>query len=391
MHILFVHSHKFVKSKDAYYTKGQLPYELFKNRYLKNFEKVTVCARVVDNVSIKNLNRSDGKNVVIKKLPDLSVIKKRKTKIKSTKNILRKEIEKADILVARMPSINAHLAIKIALKNNKPFVVEVVGDVFESLWNHGSLIGKLIAPFKDLQYKKSIKKSKYTIYVTEKKLQQRYPSKKNAYTINASNVELEATPYSVLNERIKREKNKKSNILKIGLIGSFASKYKGIQNGIDLISLLNKQNISAELHILGDGDNRWLIERAEKLEVSNNIYFHGLLPTGPLVLEWLDKLDLYIQPSLTEGLPRALIEAMSRGLPAVGSKVGGIPELLEKDYLSIPGNSEDLFNKVLNLTQNDKLMIEQSEMNFKKAKEYSSEVLRERRDKYWKNIIKKEF
>ena len=53
-------------------------------------------------------------------------------------------------------------------------------------------------------------------------------------------------------------------------------------------------------------------------------------------------MDIYIQPSLTEGLPRALLEAMGRGCPAIASQVGGISELLEASCLHRPGDAEGL-------------------------------------------------
>lgn len=390
MNLLFIHSHKFIKSGEKYYTPGQLPYEVFATRYLQNFENVTVCARVLEKNFTKKMNRSDGKNVIVKKLPNLSVIKKRKTNIKLTNEILTNEIKKADFIIARMPSGYSNTAIKIAQQQNKPLIVEVVGDVFESLWNHGSVLGKILAPIRALQHKKSIKKSKYTIYVTEKNLQEKYPSMKNACTINASNVEVSRTSESVLHKRIEKEKERYQNNIKIGLIGSFATKYKGIHNGIDLIAFLIEKGITAELHVLGSGENIWLKERAEKLGVLKNVHFHGLLPTGEPVLEWLDELDLYIQPSLTEGLPRALIEAMSRGIPAIGSNVGGIPELLEPNLLHEPNNSKDLVDKVLSLINNQTKMLKQAERNFNKAQEYSVEVLRERRNAFWEKVLKKE-
>ena len=49
------------------------------------------------------------------------------------------------------------------------------------------------------------------------------------------------------------------------------------------------------------------------------------------VFEWLDTIDLYVQPSLTEGMPRAAIEAMSRGCPVVVSDVGGLKNLVDKN------------------------------------------------------------
>lgn len=63
------------------------------------------------------------------------------------------------------------------------------------------------------------------------------------------------------------------------------------------------------------------------LRVAEQVVFAGSLPHDA-VFSWLDGLDLYIQPSTVEAMPRALIEAMSRGLPCLASEVGAMPELL---------------------------------------------------------------
>lgn len=67
---------------------------------------------------------------------------------------------------------------------------------------------------------------------------------------------------------------------------------------------------------------------AGRLGVADRVTFVGTVPAGAAVRAHLDAADLVVVPSRTEGLPRALIEAMARGLPAVGTTVGGIPELL---------------------------------------------------------------
>lgn len=66
--------------------------------------------------------------------------------------------------------------------------------------------------------------------------------------------------------------------------------------------------------------------------VADRVVFKGQMKHQQ-VLEWIDSLDIYIQPSMQEGLPRALIEAMSRACPAIGSSTGGIPELLPSDAI----------------------------------------------------------
>jgi glycosyltransferase involved in cell wall biosynthesis len=55
---------------------------------------------------------------------------------------------------------------------------------------------------------------------------------------------------------------------------------------------------------------------------------------------------LFVLPSLTEGLPRALLEAMARGLPAIATRVGGVPELLPSECLVPPGDTGALEKKI---------------------------------------------
>ena len=105
------------------------------------------------------------------------------------------------------------------------------------------------------------------------------------------------------------------------------------------------------------------------------------------VFEWLETIDLYVQPSLTEGLPRALIEAMSRGVPALGSRVAGIPELI---------NSEMLFNNSKNRVKEIELILKnlsknklraQAIYNYNVAKEYHADIINKRREAFMKNFI----
>src|SRR5690625_2483554 len=208
MKLLFVHSHKFKHYKGLFYSEGQLPYELFQSRYLTNFEKVIICARKEEKYSLENWSLSSGEHIEHISLPDLSIIKDRNKKVKETNSILKRELVNSDVLVARMPSVHGYLAIKLALRLNKPYVVEVVGDVFDSLWNHGSIYGKVLAPLSYAKHKRMLRKSKYTIYVTDRYLQDRYPSNKKALTINASNVELSPTDKECVERRLQKIEDK---------------------------------------------------------------------------------------------------------------------------------------------------------------------------------------
>ena len=62
---------------------------------------------------------------------------------------------------------------------------------------------------------------------------------------------------------------------------------------------------------------------------------------GHGVTEQLDAADVFVLPSRQEGLPRAMIEAMARSLPCVGSDVGGISELIP-DWVVPPNDPQAL-------------------------------------------------
>ena len=111
--------------------------------------------------------------------------------------------------------------------------------------------------------------------------------------------------------------------------------------------------------------------------------FKGVKPHDE-VLQWMDTLDLYIQPSNTEGLPRSLIEAMSRGCPCVGSDAGGIPELLDPSCIFKKKNIGDLIKVIQYVINNMRAC---SDMCYEKAKEYKIQTIVKRRNEFFDLFI----
>ena len=63
-------------------------------------------------------------------------------------------------------------------------------------------------------------------------------------------------------------------------------------------------------------------------------------------MDYYDSIDIYVQPSKQEGLPRAVIEAMSRGCPVLGTDIAGIPELIQERCLFKKGSVKSFINAV---------------------------------------------
>ena len=141
------------------------------------------------------------------------------------------------------------------------------------------------------------------------------------------------------------------------------------------------------MHFLGAGDKENWLNIIKKYGVSNNIYFDGTLPSGQEVYNWMDKLDIYIIPSLQEGMPRALIEAMSRACPCIGSNVGGIPELIENECIIQKKNEKELEYKIIELIEDKDKMKNIAKRNFYKSQEYEKNKLEEKRDKFRKEVL----
>ena len=387
MKILFVHDHVMRKYNNDFFSTGGLSNEVFQ-RYLEKDDEIYVYTRVKNITDKENkLIQVNGNNVICKPSniyhkPIDYYIKKRK---------LRQEVNarltNIDFCIIRLQSMLGSIVLEEVKKKNIPYIIEMVACPWDSLWNYGGIKAKLFAPIIYMKTKKQVKDAKNVIYVSEKFLQERYPTKGNQ--ISCSNVNIQKVKDEVLNNRIQKiEHMKDQSKFRIGLVGSLNVNFKGHSTAIKALSLL-KQKYDVELHFLGAGDkNKW-IPFIKKCNVEENVFFDGVLPSGEPVYKWMDELDIFLIPSLQEGLPRALIEAMSRGCPAIGVKTGGIPELLDERYVCKRKDYKSIAKKISELLENKDIMIEQSEKNFHKAQNYTKDILNERRKNFFKQIYRK--
>lgn len=282
------------------------------------------------------------------------------------------EVLKSDYVVARIPSDLGFLAVKYAKLYNVKYMVEIVGCPWDSLRNH-SLLGKIIAPYYYLKQKETVKNAPYAIYVTNVFLQNRYPCKGNF--IGCSDVEIEDSDEKVLVKRLNKINTTDIHSMTLGTIGAFHMKYKGYDTVIRAIVKLNSEGCSHKYLILGSGDPRWLNSVIRKYHAENIVTLVPAMPHNE-VFAWLDEIDIYIQPSKTEGMPRALIEAMSRACPCISSDVGGMPELLGNKFLFKKNNDRELY-EILKL--NKEQLTTSSIECFNVADTYSKELVYQKR------------
>lgn len=368
---LFVHDHQFIIRGDQVYS-DKLSYSVWR-RYLPHFSEVVVIARAADGEGQKSLPKSSGSCVSFIFVSSISNLRALLNGGGEAASVIETTLRSADILIARLPSELGLLACRIARKLNKPYIVEVVGCA-GALWNYGSIRARFYMPLSFIRMRLAVSKAPYASYVSQNFLQKRYPATSAKRTIAVSNVDLPDIGEEVINKRISRIKNRPHRVV-IGLIGSLKARYKGVDVAIDALSKLRYADIDAELRILGGGDTGFYLRLAKKKSVSDCVYFDGLLSSQSEVMKWLDSIDIYIQPSLQEGVPRALIEAMSRGCPAIGSNRGGIPELLAPDCLIPAGDAQKLSDKLRFAISSKEWCLSQAAQNVERAREFSKEIL----------------
>ena len=383
MNVLFAHDHIFYKYKDNYYSNGGLSRDVLL-RYTNVFGKATLITRQKEIMDYdSNLTLASTKNIDFIDIPNFKSASKFKN-IHNAKKIIEENVKQCDYLIARLPSSIGKIAVKYAKKYNKPYVVEVVGCAWDANWNYGSTIGKLIAPYEFFSNKNAILDSKYTIYITKFFLQSRYPSKGQVAV--CPNVNIKPVDNIILEKR-KKKINKNLQPIKFGLIGSLDVNYKGHEIVIKALGMLKKRNIDFKIEFLGKGDlNRWK-NLIAKNNLQENVDFIGTLPSGDQVYKWIDTIDVMLQPSKAEAQGRSIIEAMSRGCTIIASKVGGIVELIEDEWLINSGDYIDLYNKITRLVKSKEQMLNQATKNFDESKYYYSRRIESTRIEFLNKLI----
>lgn len=359
-------------------------------RYLKVFYRLYVIARVNTDLAFKGnpIYLANSKDVFFVEVPyyvgPLEYFKKRKV----IKKVISTNVEKLKDckFICRVPGQISNLVITVLLKNNKKYALEVVGDPDE-VFSPGTIKHPLRRYFRNKlvkSMKQNILNSSAVLYVTKNTLQKKYPIKKGTFSTYASNVKLDS-----LDVLVSPKQWKLKTIINITSIGSLEQMYKAPDIVIDAINILNKNEdkIQANLIWMGDGKfkNTMLINAKEK-GLDKNIKFVGNV-SKQLVFEYLNSSDLFILASRTEGLPRAIIEAMSIGIPIIGTKVGGIPELIEESVLIEKNDAFSLAKKIKELATNEDFYNQQAKRNFEEAKNYKEEFLSLRRLEFY-NFIK---
>jgi glycosyltransferase involved in cell wall biosynthesis len=154
------------------------------------------------------------------------------------------------------------------------------------------------------------------------------------------------------------------------------SREKGLDDLLRAAALARAGGAGVEVTLVGDGPDREALGAlAAELGLGDAVRLAGFVPHGPELVAALDAADVFVLPSRSEGLPHSIVEAMARGLPVVGSAVGGIPELLRDGggVVVPPGDPASLARELATLAGDQDRLAELSAASLERSRRFTPE------------------
>jgi glycosyltransferase involved in cell wall biosynthesis len=394
MRLILLYDHRFYRDVNGIVFSAQnYNYSLFARRYLTIFDQVTILARVVDRHNYKRRGRfTEGDGVIVIPVGDwygpFGFLFQRNAVI----NRLRAHIQPDSAVMMIVPGVLGTMAFADFQKIGQPYGVEVIGDPHDVFAPQASShpLRSLFRWWFAHNLKQQCAHATAAAYVTSEALQKRYPPNPKAFTTYYSSIEL--TEEAFIETPPLQRIGVRKDAFTLVHVGTMAQLYKAQDDLIRAVYHCLAQGFNIRLILVGDGKHRvGLGGLVEKLGLSGHVCFCGQLPAGEAVRQQLDQADLFVMPSRQEGLPRAMLEAMARGLPCIGTNMGGIPELLEAENLVPVNDSAALAQKIQEVLLDSERRRRMAQRNWEVATCYRTEVLQVRRESLYTHLKERTF
>lgn len=357
----------------------------FWTRYLAAFESVRVLARVAESDSNAGWD-VEGERVSVHCVPDFRGLTGFALSAGQVRSAIREACQRTEpqAYIARVPGTVGGVLTSVVKKMGKPYALEVVGDPYGAISaiSLSPLVARPLSHFSKAQLKRQCRRAGAVSYVTTQTLQAIYPPAEGAVTEAYSSVELPTGAFRV--PALAGPVNATPTVVAVGTMDQM---YKGQDVLIRALALLESRGLSVKARLVGQGKHHTELEAlTNQIGIAHLVEFTGQLGSAGEVQAELDNADLFVMPSRTEGLPRALIEAMARSLPCIASNVGGIPELLSPSDMVPPGDEDQLATLMMSVLTDEQRRASMSRENYKRAQEFHNDALASKRNSYLQQV-----
>jgi phosphatidylinositol alpha-1,6-mannosyltransferase len=339
------------------------------SRHLDVFSAVHILARVADvREPSSGCVQASGEGISFCPLPPYSGFGGLLRNSQRVHAVVSRAVRAYPAMIVRSPSPVAYLAARLALFRRRPFGAQIVGDP-DQVFSAGAFRHPLRVPLRHAAaaaQRQVARDASVVMFVTMDVFQRKYPSSGRVFS--GSDVTLDDSAFI---PPLRRREDVASTLI---TVASLDQPYKGIAVLLDAVGELRRSGRLVKLLVVGGGALMGELQaQAQSLGISSNVEFLGQLDRKG-VQRALDRSDVFVLPSLTEGLPRALLEAMARGLAAVATNVGGIPELLPAECLVPPRNAVALARRLREVTAEPAALMAMAQRNQEVARGYHDRV-----------------
>lgn len=353
----------------AVWVKSDHAYEYW-TRFLDVFDSVRLVCRVQDVPSVPpGMHRVNGEGVTVAPVPYYIGPWQYYTRRREVWSAARNSVEPGDAVILFGDSVSVAIQSHLA-RTGYPYAMYVRGDPYD-VCAPGAMkhpLRPLLRWWSPRVLRGLCAQACAAEYVTARALQRRYPCP--SHMVGISEVELPRDAWAPA----PRPPRPDSTSFTVIIVGTLAQLYKAPDVLIEAVASCIRQGMDLSLVLVGDGQHRPQLEAlAGRFGISDRVRFRGELPSGQAVRAELDRADLFVLASHQEGLPRAMVEAMARALPVIGSTVGGIPELLPAEDMVRPGDPAALAAKIREVLSDPERMARMSARNLETATYYREE------------------
>ena len=371
MKLLVATDHTFYRTSEGVFDTYCFDRAFF-NDYRAVFDEVLVAARMNTTPPPPGAHRSDGDHVRFIDLANVHGARWALAPARMYSASLPSAIAKVDAVCVRLPAVSGVFAARSARRCGKPLMFEQIGD--PRLIGAFGLTGVLFGAYLAFFTRRIVKQAVTGSYVSQVHLQRAYPPGKGTITDGISSIRLpdaEILP--------ARRFARSSDRLEIVLVASLF-RYKDHLTLLRAVGTAARKGLDFNLDFVGDGPLRARLEtQVDELNIGGSVNFRGNVAGRAQVNAILDRADLFVMPSLGEGMPRALLEAMSRGLPTLGARTPAMEELLPSDQMFPAGDHEALGAMLLRAGRDPSVLSMWAEHSEVTVRRFSNSVLSAKR------------
>lgn len=371
MNITVVMDGRFEWAGETAYS-SHMAYHPFAERFLEVFDAAIICARAYD-VTVATGAPVSGPGATFIKLGNYRGVIRFTRQLPSLLRSLWRLSGSRDPVLAYLPGTLPIIFGLMRLARGRKLYSLVVADPADQLQR-----GALQHPLRRMarltfiwSVRFLLRHSSAAMYVTKSYLQEKYPVRSGA-EFATSDVFIreheitQARPASAFDHSPKT----------LTYVAMMAQSYKGHDDLIQSFQMARAGGADIRLKLIGDGPLRpKIMGLAKEAGISEFVHFEGKVAHGKDMIEQLDNSDIFVMTSRAEGLPRALVEAMARGLPAISTNVGGVPELISERCIVQPNDPKAFASKILQIISDPEHLSLLSSENVKSVKNYTSDKI----------------